>query len=119
MGDLREGHRYHAARAAALAGFGRGEDADQLCEAERAEWRKQALAWLREDLETWRERSDGGSALLRGSIQKTLRRWRNDEALCGLRDPAALAPLPADERDACRCLWEDVDRLLAELSASR
>jgi tetratricopeptide (TPR) repeat protein len=119
MGDLHENHRYHAARAAALAGLGRGEDAEQLGDAERAYWRKQALAWLREDLEAWRERGEGGSAVLRGSIKKTLRRWRHDEALCGLRDPAELAQLPAAERDACRSLWDDVDRLLAEISASR
>jgi serine/threonine-protein kinase len=118
-GDLQEGHRYRAARAAALAGLGRGDDAGQLSEEERADWRRQALAWLRTDLEAWRERSEGGSAVLRGTIKKTLRRWRQDEALCGLREAEALAHLPDDMANACRRLWDDVDRLLAEVSASR
>jgi tetratricopeptide (TPR) repeat protein len=118
MDDLRENYRYRAARAAALAGLGRGEDAVQLSDEERADWRRQALAWLRADLEAWRERSEGGSAVLRGTIKKTLRRWQHDEALSGLRDVSALAQLPSDERDSCRRLWADIDKLLAEVSPS-
>jgi serine/threonine-protein kinase len=119
MGDLRENYRYRAARAAALAGLGRGEDAGQLSDAERSDWRRQALAWLRADLEAWRERSEGGSAVLRGTIKKTLRRWHHDEALSDLRDEKALAQLPADEREACRSLWDEVDRLLTEASSQK
>src|SRR5262249_54036122 len=38
---------YDAARAAALAGSGKGKDADRTDVKERARWRKQALAWMR------------------------------------------------------------------------
>src|SRR5262249_54054721 len=43
-------HRYDAVRAAALAVSGQGEDASGLDAAQRARWRRQALAWLRTDV---------------------------------------------------------------------
>src|SRR5262249_53063381 len=44
--DLKAGYRYRAARAAALAAVGQGEDAAVLDDKERSRWRQQALAWL-------------------------------------------------------------------------
>jgi hypothetical protein len=41
-----------------------------------------------------------------------LRHWQRDGALAGLRDHAALARLPAEERQACRQLWAEVAALL-------
>ena len=35
--------------------------------------------------------------------------WRADPALAGVRDPAALEKLPADERAAWRRLWADAE----------
>jgi len=32
--------------------------------------------------------------------------------LAGIRDPAAVAKLPADEQEACKKLWADVAALL-------
>ena len=49
-GSLSAAHRYDAACAAALAGCGRGEDAKDVDDKERARWRQQALDWLRADL---------------------------------------------------------------------
>src|SRR5262249_59110865 len=48
--DLDAAHRYNAACAAALAGCGAGQDADQLDDKERAGLRRQALDWPRADL---------------------------------------------------------------------
>lgn len=57
--DLRAGHRYNAARAAALAGGGQGDDAAGLSEPERARLRRQARDWLRLDLAAWTAKVDG------------------------------------------------------------
>jgi hypothetical protein len=47
-------HRYHAAGAAALAGCGRGRDADDIDEVTRAGFRRQARDWLGAELEAQR-----------------------------------------------------------------
>src|SRR6516164_4586354 len=44
--DLKAGHRYRAACAAALAAAGQGEDAAKLDDKEKVRLRKQALDWL-------------------------------------------------------------------------
>jgi hypothetical protein len=48
----------------------------------------------------------------RAAVQQVLRHWRQDSDLAGLRDAAALARLPAEERAACANLWSDVAGLL-------
>ena len=45
-------------------------------------------------------------------LQQTLRHWQKDTDLAGIRDAAALAKLPADERKAFAQLWADVAALL-------
>ena len=47
-------------------------------------------------------------------VQRRLRHWQGDQDLAGLRDPAAVAQLPAEEQQACRQLWADVEALLAK-----
>jgi serine/threonine-protein kinase len=110
--DLRAGHRYRAARAAALAGCGRGEDAAALAEPQRARWRQQAVEWLRLDLDQWTNRLKSTSAGDRLLIHQTLAAWRNDPDLAGLRDPGAVDDLPPAERDACRALWDELESQL-------
>jgi serine/threonine-protein kinase len=109
--DLGAGHRYNAARAAALAGCGHGEDAGELSGAERARWRQQARRWLREDLALWGKKldSDPAANLL---VQKALMHWRADPDLAGLRRPEALDQLSADEREECIALWSAAAALL-------
>jgi tetratricopeptide (TPR) repeat protein len=104
--DLRSGHRYDAARAAALAGCGQGEDAARLSEPERKRWRDQARRWLRADLAAWSEAVDG-SVRDRVLVRRTLKHWRDDPALKGLREPDELDKLPADERKDCLRLWDE------------
>jgi hypothetical protein len=48
--DMEGSNRYDAACCAALAGCGRGVDAETLTEEERASWRRKALDWLQADL---------------------------------------------------------------------
>ena len=44
--------------------------------------------------------------------RRVLRHWKQDGDLAGIRDSAALAKLPAEERTACEQLWTDVAALL-------
>ena len=110
--DLRAGHRFNAARAAALAGSGHGDDAAGLGEPERAELRKQARDWLRLDLAAWAKKEDTGTAADRIQAQKTLAPWRDDPDLAGLRDPDSLQELPLAEGQDCQALWQELAALL-------
>jgi tetratricopeptide (TPR) repeat protein len=109
--NLQAAPRYHAARAAALAGGGRGQDVAGLDEKERARLRRQALAWLRADLEAWGRQLDKDAARSRDAAAGALRGWLRHPDLAGVRGPEALAQLPADERQPWQQLWNDVDAL--------
>jgi tetratricopeptide (TPR) repeat protein len=111
-GDLRRGHRYDAACAAARAAAGQGKDADKLDNKEKARLRRQALDWLRADLTAWAQVVEKDSPPDRALVQRQLQHWQKDPDLTGLRDKDALAKLPEAEREACRKLWADVDALL-------
>jgi serine/threonine-protein kinase len=117
--DLRAGHRFNAARAAALAGGGHGDDAAGLREPERAGLRRQARDWLRLDLDAWAKKVDTGTEADRIQAQKTLAPWRDDPDLAGLRDADPLARLPAAERQECQKLLQDVAALLHRAQTTR
>jgi tetratricopeptide (TPR) repeat protein len=106
--DLGSGNRYNAACAAARGAAVKASAQGPLSEAERADLRQRALAWLRADL-TLRTRllSDG-----KGTVG-SLAAWQTDRDLASVRDPAALAKLPDSEREQWRRLWTDVAALLA------
>ena len=104
--DLGSGHRYRGARAAARAA---NLDPDErLGEPERAGLRRQALDWLRADL-------DLGAKLLQDGRSPGwgLTTWRKEADLAGVRDQAALAKLPDAERQEWRRLWTDLEASLA------
>jgi serine/threonine-protein kinase len=111
--DLQTQDRYNAACAAALAAAGQGADADKLGDAERARLRRQALEWLTLDLAAWEKRMKD-QPQERARVQQTLRHWKKDRDLVGIRETEALAKLPAAEGEACRKLWADVDALLQQ-----
>jgi Flp pilus assembly protein TadD len=110
--DLTAGHRYNAACYAALAAAGQGEDAAKLDDKEKARLRRQALDWLRADLALHTRQLESGQRADRAAVQRALAHWQQDSDLAGLRDPAALAKLPAEERAACAKLWAEVAGLL-------
>jgi serine/threonine protein kinase/Flp pilus assembly protein TadD len=116
--DLAAGDRYDAACAAALACCGRGADAGKLGDRERARWREQALGWLRADLAAYAERLKGGKPADRVRVRRMLRHWQQDPDLAGIRAAAALAKLPAHEREGCEKLWAEVRALLAKAEAA-
>jgi tetratricopeptide (TPR) repeat protein len=113
--DTAAGHRYLAARCAALAGLGRGADAPSD-EAERAGWRRKALEWLRADLALWERRAASGPAKQQLPVRQALNHWRTHDALSGVRDEKALGMLPEAERREWNQLWAEVAALLAQLA---
>jgi serine/threonine-protein kinase len=104
--------RYPAARCAALAGCGLGEDGAELSAAERTRWRKQARDWLQADLAVWAKTLDSGSPAARVLVRRLLTQWQADPDLAGLREPSALGRLSADERKECLALWKEVGLVL-------
>jgi eukaryotic-like serine/threonine-protein kinase len=110
--DTSAGNRYNAACAAALAGCGKGEDAAANDSPARVRWREQARGWLRADLALWTQKIGDAKPEDRAAAAKTVKHWQEDTDLAGVRDKDALAKLPADEQDAWRKLWADVDALL-------
>jgi serine/threonine-protein kinase len=115
-GDPGAGLRYKAARFAALAGCGRGADVSGLTDAEKDRWRAQARQWLRADLAAWSKKLESAPTS-RDRIRQTVLRWQTEPDLAGLREPADLARLSADERQECLALWAAVAGALKESSA--
>ncbi len=110
-------HRYGAACAAALAGCGQGDDAGILSEDERARLRRQALAWLRAELQSETRQLDQDPDRARGRVAQTLRHWQGDTDFAGVRGPESLAKLPEAERRQWQALWQDVSVLLRQADA--
>jgi WD40 repeat protein/serine/threonine protein kinase len=105
---------YYAACCAAMAAAGQGAGADTLTVAERQHLRRQAVAWLRDELGRQRKTLAEGDPTARTAVVKCVSSWKEDGWLAGLRDPGAVARLPADEQAACRQLWADVDALVKQ-----
>jgi hypothetical protein len=116
--DLRAGHRYNAACAAALAGSGAGEDKGKLSEAERTRWRKQARAWLQADLALWAKKLDNSTAS-RLMVSNTLGHWQADRDLAGIREASRLKLFSPHESQECLALWKEVDAVLKRSQNTR
>jgi tetratricopeptide (TPR) repeat protein/serine/threonine protein kinase len=112
--DLAAAHRYNAACFSALAAAGQGQDAAKLDDKERTRLRQQAREWLRADLILRSKQLKSGKPADREEVQQALRHWQKDTDLAGIRDAAALAKLPAEERAVCEKLWADVAALLQQ-----
>ena len=108
--------REDAARAAALAGCGKGQDDPPPEADERARLRRQALDWLRAELAAWTKEVDAGSYSTRMRALAALTRWQHaDPDLGGVRTPEGLAGLPEAEQAAWRALWAEVEALQKRL----
>jgi serine/threonine-protein kinase len=100
--------RLLAARCAAMVGCGVGADASQCDDAQRKQWRGQALIWLREDLVAWNELRSNGAPAFRALAREMLTMWQEDPDLSRLRDPDALKNLEAAEQRDWAAFWNDV-----------
>jgi hypothetical protein len=85
-----------------------------LTDADRAKFRNLARGWLEAELKTWSQLLESAKGDQRQAIAPTLRHWQEDTDLAGVRDEAALAKLPGDEREAWKSLWAEVEALLAK-----
>jgi tetratricopeptide (TPR) repeat protein/tRNA A-37 threonylcarbamoyl transferase component Bud32 len=101
--------RCNAAAAAALSATGKGQDAAGLGDDERTRLRKQALDWLRADLNDATRKFESGNV---GVVPLAMSGWLRRPEFASIRDPAGLAKLPAEERAAFKKLWDDVAALL-------
>jgi tetratricopeptide (TPR) repeat protein len=111
--NLQAGHRYDAACAAALAGCGQGKNAIDFTEKDRARHRKQALDWLRADLEAWSGLLKKDPDKVRAILIQKMQEWQADPDFNRLRGSEALTRLPEAERAAWQKLWADVAQTLA------
>lgn len=115
--DLKLAYRYDAACFAAVGAAGRGQDAAKLDDKERTCLRKQALDWLRADLAAWTKQMENGQPDAVSDAKRTLGEWQQDSDLTGIRDAAALARLPAEERPVFTQFWADIAALLKKVEA--
>jgi hypothetical protein len=106
-------HRYCAACAAARAGCGQARDATDLDETSRAGFRRQALGWLRAELEARRRLLEQDPVKTRSVVVHDLYSWLGEPAFTGVRGADALARLPEAEGQAWQMLWTDVADTLA------
>jgi tetratricopeptide (TPR) repeat protein len=102
------GNRYDAACVAARAGCGDGLDGAWIGGLDGAGLRQKSLAFLRADLAVLDKWFHEGK-----SVDLPLSLWQRESDLDGVRNPAALAKLPADERVGWQRLWADVTALRA------
>jgi hypothetical protein len=103
--------RYQAACAAAQVGCGLADDAGPLDEAQRTQWRKQALTWLTDALASLAKTEANGTPAQRKQLLDELYLWRRSAPLECVRDAAALKRLPESEQQAWTHLWQDVASL--------
>jgi WD40 repeat protein len=88
-----------------------------LDDEERSRWRRQAIAWLRADLENCEKQAKSGQEEL-FVLCRHLRIWRRARELASLRDEDSMLKLSANEREACAKLWAHHAALLKRLNAS-
>jgi serine/threonine protein kinase/Tfp pilus assembly protein PilF len=115
--DLLAEHRYNAACSAALAGCGQGKDAAKIDDKERIRLRRQALDWLRADLDAWGRWLNKEPDKVRPVMIHQLRHWLEDTDFAGVRGPQALAKLPDAERQPWQKLWDDIASTLSRIQA--
>jgi tetratricopeptide (TPR) repeat protein len=110
--DRTKQHRFNAARAAVLAAAGKGEVAD-LDEEKRTHLRRQALAWLRADLEAYGELFESENPADRRVVAARLRHWKKDADLETVRRPDLVQALPEAEGAEWKQFWREVEALAA------
>jgi tetratricopeptide (TPR) repeat protein len=107
-----EGDRLRAARAAALASAGQGEDCKRQPDAVRHWQRRRSLLWLRDELADQSSRVRAAPKDKAQEAARTVRLLKELPDLDNVRSPAALGEMPAPERREWEQFWAEVDALL-------
>jgi tetratricopeptide (TPR) repeat protein len=105
---------YVTACARVQAGCGLGVDAHVLDDERRKQYRQTALT----DLQYRLERTEallGANRTTVWEVRRTMHDFQLTPALSCVRDPAALAKLPAAERQEWQKFWQDVQQLLEKV----
>jgi len=110
LGDDRQAELRFTACASALAANGAGAGETQPDEVAKTKLRGQSLGWLKAELDAWSKLLESGTPQASSTIVHTLKRWKVDTDLTGVRD--ALVKLPEAERKQWQALWSDVETLL-------
>jgi tetratricopeptide (TPR) repeat protein len=119
--DMQKDYRYFAARSAAPAGCGQGEDGANLDEADRAALRLQAQDWLRADLNAWSSGLSGSAETYEIAdkhpggywmLSIPMQRWLKDPLLACVREPEWLARFPEDEKHQWQQIWSSATNML-------
>jgi tetratricopeptide (TPR) repeat protein len=117
-GEFKAIQLYNGACAACLAATGKGQDAPELDDKERARLRDQAVQWLRAALAIEKERNTRANSAERAVLLKRVQHWLVDADVALLRDPASLANLSVEERERCLRFWAEVLAFQAQLRPS-
>ncbi|WP_020473558.1 protein kinase domain-containing protein [Zavarzinella formosa] len=117
--DLGAGQLQNAARFAALAGGGHGENGAEIGAKKREQLRSAARQWLRAYLDISRAFLDQDQARNSEWVRWHLNRCRETPDLAGLRDPAELEKLSPEERKDCLALWEETAALFNRANAAK
>jgi tetratricopeptide (TPR) repeat protein len=94
--------RYRAACAAVLAATGPDSRNGHPGDAERVALHRQALGWLRANLELMKRANEGKVVMTSHST------WQPDRDLASVRDPVEMTKLPAEVREQWQQLWVEV-----------
>jgi hypothetical protein len=103
--QLALGQRYPAACFAVMASFGEDDDGGKLQAAQCRRLRRQALAWLRVELQEWKRKPATAGA------REAVRSWEKDRALAGVRSD--LHRVTPDERKPWAEFWKQARALKA------
>jgi serine/threonine protein kinase/tetratricopeptide (TPR) repeat protein len=114
--DARAHHRFLAACAAAQAAAGKGKDAGQLAEPEKAKLRRQALEWLRAELSATSRQAQSEPGHTK-RVAQFLKTWFMEPNLASVREDDELLKLPTEERALWRQLWTEAQDLQSRLAA--
>ena len=110
--DRRFEYWFSAACTAVMAASGKGRNEAPPDAAPGSDLRRQALQWLKVDLEIWSRTLASGAPRDRDLVLRAMRQWRKDTDLVAVRDAEGLASLPEADRRDWLALWGEVDALM-------
>jgi eukaryotic-like serine/threonine-protein kinase len=110
--------RFLAASAAAMSASTDHSAADGT-DAKRNQWIKQALEWLREDLDRKIKSLNWSDLVACNDLKYQLTRWRYEPAIAALREPADLQRMSSENRTECVAFWKSVGTAIARLQQQK